>query len=153
MGRKLDMSSEPSPSAPPEAAEAQITPQEFFKSNGPAKKRKAAVTYKETSSSDESEVTPEPKKRTAKKAKVEVKTEVKTEVKVEVETKKNGATVAKNVKSQTKVKIVNQTILEERTGDTKLRVGAHVSIAGGTFRSYSSLFPVLIHLLTLHGRT
>ena len=149
MGRKLDMSSEPSPSAPPEDAEAQITPQEFFKSNGPAKKRKAAVAYKEASSSDESEVIPEPKKRTAKKAKVEVKTEIE----VEVEAKKNGDTVAKVVKRQTKVKIVNQTALEERTGDTKLRVGAHVSIAGGTFRSYGSLFPVLSHLLTLRGRT
>jgi AP endonuclease 1 len=64
-------------------------------------------------------------KRATKKFKVEETVEE------DMEVKQNGTTKAKAKKTTTRKKEVDLAPLEDRTTDTKLRVGAHVSAAGG----------------------
>lgn len=78
---------------------------------------------------DGTDESPQPKRRMTKKIKVDEDT-VSNEVKVEANG--NGATkVTQKTTVARKKKQVDLAPLAERTADTKLRVGAHVSAAGG----------------------
>jgi len=151
MARKLAKSpSESSLSPPPDdlgqnvlAQTAEVDFAVETEVNGRGKKRKAETTVKATKrakkatvkeeddaeDANDTEETPKPKKRAAKKAKVEETVEGE----VTAGADDNGTEVKKIThKRQTKTKEAGLAPLEERTVGSKLLVGAHVSVAGGT---------------------
>lgn len=151
MTRKLaELASDSSLSPPPDDLETSVTALEAendlaVKAIVNGKKRKAETVVAATkrarktnvkdevnddtgvSAGAEAAVKSKPKKRTAK-----VKTEEKTVVdEIKVEAGEDGTTVKTKTKRQRKKKEEVLQPLEERTVGNKLRVGAHVSIAGG----------------------
>jgi hypothetical protein len=118
MARKLENRSDSSLSPPPEesVASADTKASTGVAANG--RKRKADVTATTT-------------KRTKTSSTAGAETKPIDEVKAKSE---NGAIVKKTAKKPTTTRKKTQEDvlpLEERTADTKLRVGAHVSVAGG----------------------
>jgi hypothetical protein len=125
MARKLQDRSDSSLSPPPEEP---VTAADTKASNGVTangRKRKA-------------DVTPATTKRTKTVSTASAETKPSVEVKAKSE---NGTAVKKTAKKATTTRKKTQEDalpLEQRTSDTKLRVGAHVSVAGGGYRFLSS---------------
>ncbi|ORY01059.1 xylose isomerase-like protein [Clohesyomyces aquaticus] len=106
--------------------------------------KKAAISYGEgdaEESASDLEETPKPKAKGRATKKVKV-----AETKVEAEVDEDGDTKVKTVKRKTKSKASKKETdlapLQQRTVDTKLRVGAHVSIAGGVQHSISNVLQI-----------
>ncbi|KAF2687659.1 AP endonuclease [Lentithecium fluviatile CBS 122367] len=113
------------------------------------KKRKAEVTVKTTKTTkrarktavkeeaDETDQDADKSKKRARKVKVEEET-VGQEVKVEA----NGTTIKAKTTQKRKKKEGKIEPLEERTQGSKLRVGAHVSIAGGVHNAIANVLHI-----------
>lgn len=133
MAKKMMEDSGSSLSPAPEDLKAPAKIEEAVKATANGRKRKAETAVKTTTKVEEEVTveaaeTPRKKRATAKKVKYE-----------ENDDKEDGAngetaTVEKTVKkkvTRTKKSKEPEPPLEERTIDTKLRIGAHVSVAGG----------------------
>ncbi|KAH7115274.1 xylose isomerase-like protein [Dendryphion nanum] len=124
MARKIVSSSGESLSPPPDDIEVAVT----TKAATNSRKRKAETTVS---------VTKRAKKATA--TKVEEHT---IEEETKVQKGANGTTEVKKVQKRQTKKATHLAPLQQRTVDTKLRVGAHVSIAGGIQHS----IPNVLHI-------
>lgn len=134
MARKLAKAASESPlSPPPEELEAAAAENQTPAANGRKRKAEPTVTtakrvrktvvYKEDDASSDSIAEPAPKKRVRK---------VKVEETVAQEKPAEAGEVKTKQKRQRKNKEEDSAPLEQRTVGSKLMIGAHVSIAGGT---------------------
>lgn len=144
MAKKIAEDSESSLSSAPEDLAVPVETEGFVKATANGKKRKAETTVtttvksaKRTNSALAEEVkqeeevaeTPRKKRATTKKVKYEEDAD-----EAEGADSKPATVTEKTVKKKvTRTKKSKEPVppLEERTVDTKLRIGAHVSVAGG----------------------
>ncbi|KAF1848349.1 AP endonuclease [Cucurbitaria berberidis CBS 394.84] len=163
MAKKLPKTTSDSSLSPLPSNFASVTEQVSFETRVSGKKRKAETTIDATkrikkapAPSDKpedavagAEATPRPKRRATKEAIVKEET---------IDDRDNGKTLIRNNKSEdesgddgAKVKktttrktrnVKNMAPIAERTKDTKLRVGAHVSSAGGVQNAIVNLISI-----------
>ncbi|KAF2134592.1 AP endonuclease [Dothidotthia symphoricarpi CBS 119687] len=154
MAKKIsDTSSESSLSPPPEGLSA-LAEKATVQTTAKGTKRKAEAIVTKTTKRTKKTAVEDGTKEAAiastnevPRAKRGATTKVKYEETVEEEEKANGvvtkaATVKKTARTVKKKNVKDAPPLEERTKDSKLRVGAHVSTAGGV----QNAIPNLIHI-------